>query len=204
MSRTIAAAMLTEIQAGKLRPVLFYEGVFVSDTVRFWTGIGTISWNSLSWEGVGQMMGITPIEETADNTATGFSVSLKASSSIVNRALQECRHNKSGKIWLGALTAAGAVVADPVLSRAGFLDYPKINDAGETCTITITYEDENADLRRPRERRFTHEDQKLDYPADLGFEYVTALQEGPIPASVTSAPSAPVSNDDNFQEQWSD
>lgn len=184
--------MLTEIQTGKLRPVMFYEGVFLSDTLRLWTGLGTVSWNGQSWLGVGQLLGLTAIEEASDNTSTGFTVSLQASSGLINRALQECRHNKVGKIWLGALDAAGAIIADPILSRSGFLDYPKISDSGETCTIAVMYEDENADLRRPRERRYTHEDQKIDYPTDLGFEYVAALQEGAIPSSVVATPTAPV------------
>jgi hypothetical protein len=33
------------------------------------------------------------------------------------------------------------------------------------------------DLQRPRERRYTHEDQQIDHPGDMGFEYVSQLQE---------------------------
>ena len=35
-------------------------------------------------------------------------------------------------------------------------------------------------IEKPRERRYTSEDQKLDHPDDRGFEYVPALQDMPI------------------------
>ena len=32
-------------------------------------------------------------------------------------------------------------------------------------------------LKRSRERRYTHDDQQIDFPGDLGFEFVPKLQE---------------------------
>jgi len=71
----------------------------------------------------------------------------------------------------------GALVADPAIAFAGRLDVPEIDDNGQTATITISYESRLVDLERPRERRYTHEDQQIDYSGDLGFEYVAAIQE---------------------------
>ena len=33
------------------------------------------------------------------------------------------------------------------------------------------------DLNRSRVRRYTNEDQQIDYPTDVGFEYVQSLQD---------------------------
>jgi hypothetical protein len=71
-------------------------------------------------------------------------------------------------------------VADPVLQFEGRLDVPAIEDGEDTATIAISYESELIDLERARERRYTPEDQAIDYPGDLGFAYVAALQDAQI------------------------
>jgi hypothetical protein len=46
-SRDLAAAQLAMITAAAKRPVLFFEGEFSGGTLRLWSGVGTISWNSM-------------------------------------------------------------------------------------------------------------------------------------------------------------
>jgi hypothetical protein len=181
MSRDIATDMAAEVVASSLRPVMFYEGEFAADTLRLWTGVGSKSWNGYTWTGLGNLIAITPIRETTSTEATGFQISVTGeSSSHASRALQSCRQNKPGKLWLGALTAAGAVVADPVQVRAGKLSHPEMSDDGKQATITVVYEDELTDLERARERRYTSEDQALDYPDDRGFDFVPQLQDASL------------------------
>jgi hypothetical protein len=36
------------------------------------------------------------------------------------------------------------------------------------------------DLLRPKTRRYTGEDQKIDFPSDLGFDFVPELQDQQI------------------------
>jgi len=69
------------------------------------------------------------------------------------------------------------IVADPYLAFVGRLDVPVIDDAGASCVISMQYESRLIDLQRTRERRWTHEDQQIDFPGDLGFEYVTSLPD---------------------------
>ena len=33
------------------------------------------------------------------------------------------------------------------------------------------------DLQRPKSRRYTKEDQQIDFPTDLGFDFVPELQD---------------------------
>jgi hypothetical protein len=82
-----------------------------------------------------------------------------------------------GKVWIGFFDSAGALIADPYLAFQGRFDVPDILDAGEQATISARYESRLADLDRPRERRYTDEDQSLDYPTDPGFEFVTRLPD---------------------------
>ena len=55
-----------------------------------------------------------------------------------------------------------------------------ISDGGDTATIKLTAESRLIDLDRSRERRFTSEDQKIEFPDDKGLEYVDDLQDKEI------------------------
>jgi hypothetical protein len=178
VSRDLTAGLEAELTADALRPVLFYEGVFASGTLRLWSGVGTVSWNSKSWVGAGNLLGISEIEETTEIRAAGVTVSLSGlNPSIISAALGQARQGLAGRVWIGALTAAGAIVADPFMAYEGRLDVPEIERSGETCTVAISYESRLIDLERPRERRITHEDQQIDFPGDRGREYVASLQD---------------------------
>lgn len=182
MARALSVAMLAAIAAGTVRPVIFYEGEYSSGFLRLWSGVGTYSWGGQSWLGAGEMIGVAPIGEASGVRAIGFSVSLSGeSSTLLTANLAAAGQGLPGKVWLGAFDSAGALVADPFLCFSGRLDVPEIVDSGAICTIAVAYESRLIDLDKARNRRWTHEDQQQDYPADLGFEYVPALQNAEIP-----------------------
>lgn len=181
MSRALTASLLAQIQAGTVQPIIFFEGEFSSGFVRAWSGIGDLGWDSKTWAGVGNFMGMSPITETGDVQAVGIVVSLSGvPASLTSTVYSEARQGKPGKVWLGAFDSSGAVIADPYLTFSGRLDVPTDEDDGETVKISISYESRLVDLERPRERRYTPEDQAIDYPTDKGFEFVAGLQDAQL------------------------
>ena len=178
MSRTITPAVVAELASGQVRPAIFFEAQFPSGFLRLWSGLGDISWNGSVWTGAGNLMGIGAIEESADVVATGTTISLSGiPTDLVSLCLADARQGMPGKVWIGFMTAAMAVIADPILAFAGRLDVPSIMDGAERCEIQITYESRLIDLNRSREFRYTHESQQLFSAGDRGFEYVSALQD---------------------------
>jgi hypothetical protein len=178
MARNLTGAMATAAAAGTVRPAVFYEGEYTTGTLRLWSGVGSIEWNGQTWTGAGQMLGIAPIEELSDVRAAAFHVSLSGeASAILSANLGAARNGLPGKVWLGFFDDAGALIADPFLAFQGRFDVPDIIDEGERATIQARYESRLIDLDRPRSRRYTDEDQKLDFPNDRGFEYVPKLQD---------------------------
>lgn len=176
--RDLTTNMQFAIVQGVVRPVLFYEGVFTTGTLRMWSGLGTLTWNGQQWTGGGPLIGVSKVKDTDDITARGITLSMGGvSTADLSRALGSCRYGLEGRLWLGALDANNAVWANPYLVFMGLLDVPSFEDAGETCVISITYENRLADLRRPRSWRYTHEDQQLIAPGDRGLEYVPQLQD---------------------------
>lgn len=183
-SRDLTAGMLTAIQAGSVRPALLYEGEFADPDdestvyLRLWSGIGSLSWDSKTWAGGGHLLSISVIEESAEVKAVGFEVTMSGlPSAKVALALESARRNRPGKLWLALFDASGAVIADPYLLKTGKFSMIPIEDNGDTCTITARYEDRLVGLSQPSERRYTHEDQQLRSPGDLGFSAVEALQD---------------------------
>jgi hypothetical protein len=57
------------------------------------------------------------------------------------------------------------------------MDVMDITDDATTARISARYESRLIDLDRSRQRRYTPEDQTLNVPGDLGFEYVAGLQD---------------------------
>lgn len=170
--------MVTEVTAATLRPILLFEGEFATGFLRLWTGYGDLAWDDKTWTGAGTLIGVAPVQQTSDIRAAGTTVELNGiPSEVISIALSESRQGKEGTIWLGMLTEAGAVVEDPVILFRGKLDVPTIDDGGDTCRVAISYESRLIDLERPRERRYTPEDQAIDYPGDTGFDEVTKLQD---------------------------
>ena len=178
MSRTITPAVIAELASGQVRPAIFFEAQFPSGFLRLWSGLGDITWAGQVWVGAGTLMGIGAIEESADVVATGTTITLSGiPSDLVSLCLVNARQGLPGKVWIGFMTAAGAVIADPILAFAGRLDVPSILDGAERCEIQITYESRLIDLNRAREFRYTNESQQLFSAGDKGFEYVSALQD---------------------------
>lgn len=180
-ARALTAALLAELTAKALRPVFFFEGEFTSGTVRLWSGAGDLAWNAQTWTGAGQALEISPIEESNTGRVNGLAFKLNGvPAAMIAIALAECRMGKPGTIWFGALDAAGTVVADPHLCFRGRLDVSTIEEDADKAIVTVTYESRLIDHQRARERRYTHEDQQIDYPGDRGFEYVASLQDKPF------------------------
>lgn len=179
-SRDIATAMLAAIQAGTLRPVIFYEGQFSSGTLRLWSGLGSKSWDGQTWIGTGSLLAIEGIEETTEARSVGFKISLsglKTSNLALMLGAAATSENLPGKIWFGAIDSSDAVIADPYLARAGKMNIPRFEDGAQSLTITVDYEDENVGLLIPLDRRYTPEDQAIDYTGDEGFNQVATLQD---------------------------
>lgn len=190
MSRGLTAAVAAALSAQLVRPVMFFEAEFSSGTLRLWTGLGATAWDGKSWIGAGQLLGISPIDETAEVIASGFVVTIAGVPlEYVSLCISDAQQGLPGRMWLGVLDEAGAVVADPSLATAGRLDVPTLTDDAESCTITISYESRLIDLTRPREWRYTHESQLALYPGDVGFWYQALIQDAEV---VWGAPGVPL------------
>jgi hypothetical protein len=78
------------------------------------------------------------------------------------------------------MDASNGVITSPVVIFSGFMDTMVINDSSETATIQVAVENRLIEFERTRVRRYTAEDQKIDYPNDKGLEFVAEMAEKEI------------------------
>lgn len=178
MARDLTAGMITEIDATELSPIFLIKGEFDSGDLNFWTGYGEITWNSDIYTGSGTLLNINEVSETQELVANGVDLSLNGiPSSLVSLALSEDYQGRPLSIWFGALDSNGAVVSDPTLVFKGKMDIMVIDDNADDAIITVSCESDLIGLRDSKERRYTDEDQKSEYPNDRGFEFVSTSQD---------------------------
>lgn len=181
MARSLTTAFKNHISGASVTPILLFYADFPSGAVRAWSGYGTLSWGGNNYTGIGDFGGVDRVEEGSDHSAKGIVFTLAGiPSSLIALALADAYQGRTCTLWLGAMDSTGAVIADPYQFFSGRMDVMEIEDGGDTATIKLTGENRLIDLNRPRARRYTHEDQQIDYPGDLGLEYVAGLQDKKI------------------------
>lgn len=177
--RPLTDNMLAALAAPIIRPALLYDGTFASGSVHIWTGIGPLVWRGTEYSGLGQLIGVSLIEETDDVKATGIQCNLSGvDSAQISFALLEMQRNSPGVIWLALLEEDGAtIIPDPYILFRGRLDVATIQDARDGAMITLNYENELIDLERPREVRYTPQEQYAISPGDTFLDFVPGLQD---------------------------
>jgi len=181
MSRTLTSGMQTAVTADLVRPITLVQCAFDSGNLNLWSGIGDLTVDSVDYVGAGSLLSIGEITESAELSANGITVTLSGvTSPLITKARDEDYQGRELKVLLGAMDASNGVISDPVVIFSGFMDVMTINESGETATIQVTVENRLIEFEKTRIRRYTAEDQKIDYPNDKGLEFVAEMAEKEI------------------------
>ena len=180
MTRNLTTALNNEFISTEMSPFLAIDLAFEGGNFLTWTGYGDIQFGGNTYIGSGDIVNVGAINESSEIKANGIQITLSGiPSDLISSALIDPYQGRTAKLFLGIIND-GIVVADPYMIFKGSMDLMTIDDAGESATIALTAESRLIDLDRARERRFTSEDQKIDYPNDKGLEFITSLQEKAI------------------------
>ena len=178
MTRTVTTAVNNELTAAKLSPFFAVEMDLSDGIVRLWTGYGSITIDSNTFFAGGDILSVSSISENGEVQANGVTIMLSGlSTSLVASALTTAYQGRDLNVYVGVLNASGAVIADPIKVFAGKMDVMTVEDNGADAQISVTAESKLIDLERSRARRYTSEDQKIDYPNDKGLDFIAGLQD---------------------------
>ena len=204
MSRDLDLGTIEAISKEVVYPFFAVELMFDGDEVlRMWTGQGTLVLNDgTQWIGAGNLLDVSSIEETAEMSVKGATLTLSGvPSEVLSLALREPYQGRVCNIYFGTfyndqlLHEDGAYILFQDGSRistksgekgfnqlfSGYMDQMNIDDSAETSTIELKIENRLIDLERARVARYTKFYQKSVYPDDDGLNFVEDLQTRKVP-----------------------
>tara|TARA_R110000803_G_scaffold32023_6_gene70909 strand:- start:2459 stop:3037 length:579 start_codon:yes stop_codon:yes gene_type:complete len=185
MSRDITSAFNDALTDRVVKPLLAVKLDFSDGILRMWNGYGdltmTVDGSSQTFTGGGDLMGVSQIEESSMLQMSGVTLTLSGiKSSLIATALSANYTNRDGAIYLGLINTAGNIVSDSYTLFKGKMDVLNISEGEETTMIQLKLENRLITFEKPANRMYTLEDQKVDYPNDLGFEFIPDLQDKEI------------------------
>tara|TARA_R110002012_G_scaffold141503_2_gene299225 strand:+ start:913 stop:1542 length:630 start_codon:yes stop_codon:yes gene_type:complete len=202
MSRDITQSTIDNLNEDVVYPFYAIELLYDGDqTLRLWTGYGTLVYQGVSWYGSGALLQVDSIEETTEISAKGASVTLSGiPSEVLSLALTEPYQGREAKIYFGTFSKgllqqesedyilledgsrisleSGTTNLSEIF--VGYMDQMNIEETPDVCTIQLALENKLIDLERTRVARFTSAYQKSLYPNDLGLDFVESLQDKDI------------------------
>lgn len=178
MTRDLDTDLKDEIVKPRLSPIFLAEFFFDGGTLRFWNGVGDLDWSGEIFNGSGNLLKITELQETSSTQAQGLNFILNGlPTTLLSLALNENYTGRTCNLYFSCLDEAGALVGEPYQIFSGLMDVMQIDDAAETASITLSAENRLIELRKSKVSRYTPEDQKRLYPDDLGLDFVPSIQD---------------------------
>lgn len=177
--RAFDAAILSALQADRTRVRYFAALEFDGGTERLWTGLGQITTLSQTWEGVGGLATIEGVQEGIDLSPFALRLGLsRIDSQVSSLAVNEAFVNRPITLYLSAIGADGALVAEPdVVFQGDMLEVDTTVGADGGEVILLTCENELARLDRSSNIRYTDVQLQTDHPGDKAFEFLTQLKD---------------------------
>ena len=200
MSREVGALQLA-LEASEIHPLFAVQLMLDTQPLYFWTGLGDLTIDGITYVGTGQFLAVSEMEETAEIAAKGAVITLSGiPSELISLAISEPYQGRLCKILFGAINPDNEYLkqenGDFILTEAGdridvsyglnfpainlftgYIDKMDIDEGPETSTIAMRIESRLIDLERPRIFRFSDQNQKTRYPTDKGLEFVEDLQD---------------------------
>lgn len=180
MTRGLSVNNLTAIAAAHIRPIVFVKFVFDGGTEYVHNAVGNYTWGGFTWQGVGALGDIGPLEEGLDLSPYGVTMQLNAlDADLLDIVNNEPLFNRAVTVYIGYLDENGVLVADPQERWSGFMDFPSIR-LGLENRIALQCESDLRFFYRANGSLFTDEDQQLRYSGDLFFQFLPQMIDAQI------------------------
>lgn len=187
MARELHADVVTALETRTIRPALFVKMEFDSDDLNVWSGIGTFTLGSDDYAGLGNLGGISAVNEgtTLDADAVDFKLS-GVPSAYIALALAEPYKYKPIALRMALLDEDSAVIGDEFILFKGKMDTMTIKEGAEISEITLRAESVLKSLDYGGTRKFSFQSHAIDYPSDKFFNMLNTIQNqelifGPTP-----------------------
>ena len=184
MTRTLTNTIISELDNDTVRPFFAVKLEFPSGTLRLWTGLFDITISSETYTGVGSFLGISSVEESEELKATGLELTLSGiPTSLIGTMLTDNYQGSLVTVFFGFLNETDqpqSALADPFVVYKGLADTLELSENTENVTAKLKVESRLIAMEEARNRRYTDEDQKIDFSTDTSLRFVAGLQDKEI------------------------
>lgn len=175
MTKNIPASIVAESQKDNLHPFLLLKLEFASGDIRIHTDIGSVTFDSEVYQGLGDLSTITPVIEDSELSSSSITVALSGvNNSLLNSFLTEDFHGRAATVFLGVKDPENVFI-DAFIVFNGFMDTDTIV-SGKTSTIALKLNNTLALWDRKKLTLNNNEDHQKDFPGDIFFEFVEDLR----------------------------
>lgn len=178
MVRSLTPAIEAEIEKRSVSPRYFVELDMASTTLRMWSGVGNISWNSVTWVGGGDLANVSAVEENTDGTISSVTLTLSGvDPNLTAMAYSDEYQGRAAHIWLGFVDEAGGIIDLPIKFLTGVMDTLSDQTDSEMSIYQLVVQKGSSNQRIERVWRYTDAHQKHIHPSDTSFRFVAGLSE---------------------------
>jgi len=182
MTRGFSTAVNTALQAQNVNLVIFAKLEFPSGTLYVHNGLGTYTWDSQNWLGVGDLGSISKVEEGVDVSPYAITLTLSGlDATISGAALTEDYFMHPVTVYLGVLDSDDTLIDTPIQVWAGFMDQMNLTvgaDGGDA--IQLIAESELSRFDKSKNLMYTNANQQQRYSGDLFFSHIHKVEGAKI------------------------
>jgi len=180
MGRELDSTYAAGLAGGAISPIRMVQLTFKSQTIYCWSGPGPLVWNGHTFLGIGSLGKISAVAESIGLQASVVTLALSGIDPLLfAESMTDIQLGATARIWRGLWQAAGGLLGVPYQLFRGQVDKPSItvDPAGAGMTISLALVSRIVNLQRASGRRYTAADQRLYYPTDMAFNWVSQLND---------------------------
>lgn len=178
VGRSNSAAFNAAIAANVVKPRILVDAEFTGGTVYIWNGIGDLTWNSNTYSGVGNLLGVNTVVENLEATPETITIEFEGiTAAYKSLALSSVDFKNQVTVRLAVLDTNDAVITDPDVLFIGNMDEVFMSEGKETSKFNLVVVNELSATQRVKERRYTDEDQKSIHSTDTAFRHAANAEK---------------------------
>lgn len=183
---TLTVDQQAELEKPVTRFAYFSYFDFLSAEVRVTSLPQTVSWGGYDWLGLGSLGKISAVDEAQGTTAAALTFSLNVAQvemlALATGDTAEYR-GRDARLYFCPLDEQFRLIDTPSVCWRGSMDAMQMSVEGKASAasggIALKCETSAYGLKRKANLRMNAAQQKQRYPADTGFDYLTALLGDP-------------------------
>lgn len=159
-----------------IRQFYLVELVFDSEPVYLATTPFDLNWNGRVWLGAGAVANISPYGDDISMSAKSVTLELcGVPMDKISDARSEKYRDRRATIYFGSFDDDLNIVS-PTVVYSGGMDSVIVTSGDGTATISVDVLSPLVEWEKAKSYRYTAEMQRGRFPNDMGFEFVTAIQ----------------------------